>query len=69
MNAKIVVLIVLVLLAVIIMIQNKDSISIEVLFWSISIPRILLIFILLLVGFTIGYVARDIRARKNLKTE
>jgi uncharacterized integral membrane protein len=69
MNTKTVILITLVLLAVIFMFQNKAGTTIQFFFWPISIPRILLIFILLLVGFTIGYVARDMRARKKTKDE
>ncbi|OGC95882.1 MAG: hypothetical protein A2W25_03280 [candidate division Zixibacteria bacterium RBG_16_53_22] len=65
MNAKAVILIILVVLAVVFMFQNKASMPVQILFWSIHIPRILLIFILILVGFTIGYVARDMKARKK----
>jgi len=66
MNAKAIILIILVVLAVVFMFQNKASTPVQLLFWSIYIPRILLIFILLLVGFTIGYVARDMKARKKV---
>jgi uncharacterized integral membrane protein len=65
MNAKAVILIILVLLAVILMFQNRGPMTIQFFFWPIPIPSILLIFILLLVGFTAGYVARDMRARKK----
>jgi uncharacterized integral membrane protein len=65
MNAKAVILIILVALAVILMFQNRASTPVQFFFWPIYIPRILLILMLLLVGFTIGYVARDMRARKK----
>jgi uncharacterized integral membrane protein len=65
MNARIVILILLVILAVVFMLQNKAATPIQMLFWSFNMPRILLILILLLVGFTIGYVVRDIKSRKK----
>jgi uncharacterized integral membrane protein len=69
MNAKIVTLVILIALMVVIMLQNTQNAVLTVLFWSFFIPRILLIFIVLLVGFTAGYVAASIRARKAGSSE
>ncbi len=69
MNTKIVILIIFVLLAIVIMLQNTQDAIFKVLFWSIPIPRILLIFIVLLLGFGIGYVTASVRARRLAGSE
>jgi uncharacterized integral membrane protein len=69
MNTKITILVVLVFLAIIIMLQNTQDAVFQVLFWSIFVPRILLIFIVLLLGFGIGYVAATTKARKSSGSE
>jgi uncharacterized integral membrane protein len=65
MNTKVIVLIVLIFLSVVIMLQNTQDTILKILFWSFGIPRILLIFITLLVGFSIGYVAAHLKSSKT----
>ena len=47
MSAKVIAITVLSLIAIVVMLQNRASVSIQLLFWSVPMPRILLIFILL----------------------
>jgi uncharacterized integral membrane protein len=64
MNTKLVMLLVLILVAIVLMIQNRGPVPIQLLFWSVSLPRILLIMIILLIGFAAGYVAATMKSRK-----
>jgi len=63
MNTKIVVLLTTILLAVIIMLQNTQQTVIKLLFWSVGIPRILLIVILILLGFIMGYMTATMKGK------
>lgn len=56
MKIKLTFIIVLILLVVIFIIQNASVVDIKVFFWTISISRILLMFILLLIGIIIGFL-------------
>ncbi len=68
MKTRPVILSVLIVLAIILMIQNKASVSIQLLFWSVNMPRVLLIVIILLIGFAIGYVAATMVAKKSAES-
>lgn len=57
MKAKIILFLVLVILAAIIFIQNKDEVTYRVFFWKITISQMVLLPLIALVGFFIGYIA------------
>ena len=59
MKIKLTFIIVLILLVVIFIIQNASVVDIKVFFWTISISRILLMFILLLIGIIIGFLFKS----------
>ena len=65
MKTRPVILTILIILAIILMIQNKQTVSIQLLFWAVNMPRVLLIVIILLVGFTIGYIAATMIAKRS----
>jgi uncharacterized integral membrane protein len=65
MNTKIVIFIILILLAVILMFQNRAPVAIQLLFWAVTIPRIILIVIFLLIGFATGYIAATMNSQKS----
>ncbi len=65
MTAKVVVMLVSILLAVIIMLQNTQVTMVKLLFWSVGIPKILLLVILLLLGFVAGYIAATMTNKKS----
>ena len=48
----------LILLFVIIVLQNTQVVDIQVLFWRLSMSRIILLFFSLVVGFVAGYYVR-----------
>jgi len=54
----------LVLVFVVVVLQNTQVVRIQLLFWSLSMSRILLLLFSLVVGFAVGYyVARRGRGR------
>ncbi len=53
-RTKTIVLVVLAVLAVIIMLQNTQMMETRILFITISMPRALLLFVTLMVGFGLG---------------
>ncbi len=61
MEGKLVLIIVLIALALIIMFQNKEAVNFQVLFWSIGISKILMILMILIVGFAIGYITAKMK--------
>ncbi len=56
MKYKLTAIIVLIFMAVIFIVQNAAVVDIRFYFWTISISRILLMFILLVVGIVIGFL-------------
>ena len=50
-------------LVVIFILQNSEMVTINFLFWNIMVPRILLIIIILLTGFLLGYLAHSFKKK------
>lgn len=48
----------LLLVVMVFAIQNSETVQVEFLFWGLSLPRSLLIFLLLFVGILIGWFSR-----------
>jgi uncharacterized integral membrane protein len=63
MKPKTIIILLLLLLSLVILIQNTQVVTLHVFFWHITMSRILLIPILILVGFIIGYLAAMLRKR------
>jgi uncharacterized integral membrane protein len=63
MKPKTIILMILLLLCLVILIQNTEVVTLQVFFWQITMSRILLIPILILIGFVIGYLAAMLRKR------
>jgi len=57
-------LIVLAVLGIVIVLQNRESVETQLLFVTVSMPRAVLLFIMLLIGFVSGIFASMIFARK-----
>lgn len=64
MKPKAIVILVLVILFLIILIQNTHETVLRMLFWSISMPQVILIAVVLVGGFILGYLA-SLLARKK----
>jgi putative membrane protein len=57
MKLKTIIILILVVLFVVIAIQNTKAVPIRILFWTISMSRIILIPLLMLIGFVVGFLA------------
>ena len=68
MKPKTIIVLVLLLLSLVILIQNTQVVTLQVLFWHMSMSRILLIPLLLIIGFVIGYLAAIMRGRPKEKS-
>lgn len=65
MSTRSIVLIVLVCTVIIISIQNLHQSTLSIFFWNLELPLIVLIFFVLLAGFTIGYTAGTLHRGKH----
>jgi uncharacterized integral membrane protein len=67
MNAKLIASLILAGLAVVFIIQNVAVVELKFLFWTLSMPGTLLIFIILSVGTILGWLLRGIFRRRQSK--
>ena len=67
MNKKLIAILVLVILLLILIIQNTQKVSINIFFWNIMMPQVILVLILFALGFVIGFLAAKIKraTKKN----
>jgi uncharacterized integral membrane protein len=63
MKPKTIVVLVLLILSLVILIQNTQVVTLQVFFWHITMSRILLIPVLIVIGFIIGYLVAALRKR------
>lgn len=56
-RAKIIIVIIVALLALIVMLQNTEAVETKLLFITVTMPRVLLLIITLLIGFILGIVS------------
>jgi uncharacterized integral membrane protein len=61
MNYKLIVIVIISSLALLFILQNISPTEIQFLFWSTRMPRALLIVLLLLAGFLLGWLANGYR--------
>lgn len=53
-RAKLIVMVTLALVSIVIVLQNTEEVETTILFWSVTMPRALLLFGTSLVGFALG---------------
>lgn len=66
MKAKTIIVLILIILFIIILIQNTQVTTVQLFFWKISMSRIILICLLMLIGFIIGFLVAKV-GRKHQK--
>ena len=69
MKVKSIIIIVLVIIALILIVQNTEVVPIWLLFWRIWMSRIILIILMLAIGFGIGFAVAKLGGRKKPKAE
>ena len=65
MKIKAIILIVLITLFLIVLLQNRDSVTFQLLFWNISASLIVLLILMLILGFLIGFILAKLLRRKT----
>ena len=68
-NIKIILITVVVSLAVVVALQNRQQVETKFLFTSITMPRMLLILSTLAIGFIIGLITAGLLRRKSDKSK
>jgi len=66
---KIILVIVVLTLAVVVALQNKQEVETKFLFTTIIMPRVLLLLSTLTLGFFIGLITASVLSRKSGKTK
>jgi uncharacterized integral membrane protein len=69
MKPKTIIILILLILCLVTLIQNTEVVTLQVFLWSITMSRILLIPILIVIGFVIGYLAAALRKRPGEQTK
>ena len=64
MKNKLIVILVLVGLLLILIIQNIQNISLNIFFWNIMMPQVILVLILFALGFVIGFLVAKMKGSK-----
>jgi uncharacterized integral membrane protein len=65
MKPKIILLLVLIILFLVFLIQNTQVITLRLYFWKISMSQIILIPLVLILGFALGYGVAKMAGRKG----
>lgn len=66
MNLKTVLILIIVVLALIIFLQNTQIVSLQLLFWKISMSRIIFMSFLILAGFVLGILVGGLLRKQNI---
>ncbi|MFO7525705.1 MAG: DUF1049 domain-containing protein [Ignavibacteriaceae bacterium] len=65
MKPKVIISLILGIIILIIIIQNVRDVQTEVLFWSISLPHIFLLFIVFAIGILVGMMLPGLMTKKK----
>ena len=65
MKVKTIIILILAVLALILIVQNTEIVPIQILFWQLLMSRIILILLLLVIGFAIGFVFAKFTGKKT----
>jgi uncharacterized integral membrane protein len=68
-QSKFIIALVLIVLVVILLFQNRQDVTLEIYFWKISLPQIIFMPLLLLIGFLGGYMVAWFRGKPQKQKE
>ena len=54
-------------IVIVFMVQNGETVTVNILAWDVTIPRAIMILIVFVVGTVLGFVVRSIGYRKKRK--
>lgn len=69
MKPKLISALVVIILFVVFLVQNTQMVTLRLYFWKISMSQIILILLVLLVGFALGYIVAKVTKQKKTPTE
>jgi uncharacterized integral membrane protein len=64
MKKKFIVILVLIGLLLILIFQNTQNVSLNIFFWNIMMPQVILVLILFALGFVIGFLVAKMKSSK-----
>ena len=67
MKYRIIGILVVIALVVIFLLQNTQEVTLRLYFWKVSLSQVILIPLVLVVGFLLGYIAARTRGRTKVK--
>jgi len=68
-KAKIITIVVILLLALIVFLQNTQAVETKFLFLTVTMPRVLLLFVTFILGFVGGLITASYVLRKPAKSQ
>lgn len=69
MKAKLITLLIVLVLALIVLVQNTHVVSFRLLFWSVDMSMVVLVLLMLLIGFVLGFVVAKLTGRKKREAD
>ena len=68
MTARFIILLIAIVLALIILVQNTHVVEFSLLFWSVNMSMVVLVLLTLLIGFVLGFIVAKLVGRKKRET-
>jgi uncharacterized integral membrane protein len=65
MKAKLIAILVIVILALVILIQNSQLVIFKLFFWKAEISQLLLVLLMLAIGFVLGFLVAKLTGRRS----
>ena len=65
MKPKIIIAVILFILFIIIVVQNTQVITFNLLFWQLSMSQILVVLLTTIIGFVLGYIVATLRGKES----
>ena len=63
MKPKTIIILILIVLAIVILIQNTQVVEVQIFFWKIAMSRIIMIAFMLILGFVVGYLVANLQKK------
>ena len=68
-NPKLITVVVVAILFLIFLMQNTQMVTLRLYFWKIAMSQVILILLVMLIGFVIGYVLKNWKKKKRFKQQ
>ena len=68
-NPKLITVVVVAILFLIFLMQNTQMVTLRLYFWKFAMSQVILILLVMLIGFVIGYVLKNWKKKKRFKQQ